>query len=266
METSRLNREAIQLSVGRAIETDALPYYRKPFPRSPRARDQFGCYRRLAHPFFGFALGQPLEYSDYIRKVQMGLRPPRSIHGPVHAARVALWAGLLSVLLERFGLGSTHDLFVLQMAAAFHDAGRQDEGIDRWEPESERIFMRWYRRAHAGAEQVPICPAGIAAWEQAILKDADTLDILRVLPSLGEFNAERLSWCNDERIPGQIRRSFIQEVYALIRLTEQAEIKRELEDSGALYFRLMHLLVQFQRESMCWPLLDGLVKDLAGQA
>ena len=136
------DREAVQLRLGEAIEADILPHYRKPFPRTVRARDATGRYRRLSDPFYGVADGKALDYAGYRERLLSGAIAPRTIHGPMHAARTALWAGLLSVMFDPRGSDPTGDVFALQAAAAFHDAGRQDEGVDRWEAESRRLFLR----------------------------------------------------------------------------------------------------------------------------
>ena len=260
------DREAVQLSVGRAIESDALPYYTKPFPKFPRARDAGGRYRRISAPFYGASGGEALTYERYIDRARRGLCPFRSIHGPIHAARVALWAGLLSVLFDRHGLDQPQDLFELQMAAAFHDAGRQDEGCDRWEQESNRIYARWLRRSHPEvAWPVDDTAESSTRLRLAILKDADILDIQRVLRCRNEFDASRLSFWNDPRIPLDVQRDLVEEVHRFIAMTEDPTVKRELEDSAALYFNLMHLIVDARRRFQEFRLLRDLLGELAGQ-
>lgn len=259
-----MQRESVQLQVGRAIEMAALPYYRRPFPRVPRALTRSGHYVPLANPFFGSVDGVRLDYDTYRDRINRGLSPPRSIHGPMHAARVALWAGLLSVMFERFDLGSVGDLFSLQMAAAFHDAGRQDEGSDEWETASEDLFRRWHNRACNPSGCPPTHPESVVI-RRSILHDADTLDILRVLPSRNAFVRSRLSFTDDPRIPEEFKRDLIAEVDILIRATEVPLRKCALEESGALYFSLMHTVVEIHRDSSGLALLFDLLVELAGQ-
>ncbi len=100
---------------------------------------------------------------------------------------------------------------------------------------------------------------------KTIVQDADTLDILRVLPRRDHFDARRLSWYGDHRISQDLTRQLVEEVHAVIRVTEEPCLKRELEESGALYFQLMHMVVQVHRDSSGLGLLYKLLTDLAGQ-
>lgn len=261
-----LNREVVQIRIGREIETEVLPRYKRPFPRFPRARDKCGRYRVMANAFYGRVDGRAICYDEYIHRVREGASPPRIIHGPLHATRVALWSGLLWVLFKDCGLAVIDDVSTLQLAAAFHDVARQDEGIDRWEPESERTFIRWLKHRTPSAHIGHDCLAGATRSSiLSIIKDADTIDILRVLPSLRAFEPARLSfWCS-AKIPHPVREKLVNEAYIFIRLTEQPDCKRELEGSGALYFSLMQVIVQTHKEFMCFPLLYELVINLTGE-
>ena len=89
------------------------------------------------------------------------------------------------------------------------------------------------------------------------------MEILRVLPSLADFDPGRLSTCY-RSMPAETQRGFIAEAHAFIRLTEEASLKRDLE-SGSLYFRLMHVIVCVERDTGAFPLLHGLLRSLAGQ-
>ena len=100
--------------------------------------------------------------------------------------------------------------------------------------------------------------------EGSILRDADVLDIQRVLVARNHFDATRLEFWHDRRIPADAKQTLIDETWSLIRLTETPELKRRLEHSGALYFHLMHVLVQAQREQSSYPLLFSLLEELFG--
>lgn len=254
---------ALQIRIGREIEEAVLPYYRSLFPPSPRVYEE-GGYRILHNPFYGIFNGARLDYETYVARVREGCLPARSIHGPIHAVRVALWAGLLTVLSERYTGVRTTWLFEIQMAAAFHDAGRQDEGSDEWEHESEKIFIHWLSNTpDASVEAQDILQHDRV--EKRTLIDADTLDIQRVLGAGTAFDATRLSFWNDDRIPQRVKQDLIDETRTLIHITEAPELKRELEDSGAVYFHLMHVLVQAHRTRSSLPLLYDLLHELAGE-
>jgi hypothetical protein len=262
-------RESLQLRIGHEIEESALPYYRTPYPQSPRVPAGGGGYRVLENPFYGVFDGVRLDYDSYLAKVRDGSIAARPIHGSMHATRVALLTGLLAVFLERHTEERTAWLFEMQMAGAFHDAGRQDEGSDEWERDSQRIFEQWLRRTPgARIEALDMLDfheqkRGHRA-EGDILRDADILDIQRVLTARNRFDATRLSFWRDPRIRGDTKQSLIDETWSLIRLTERHGLKRRLEHSGALYFQLMRVIVELQREQSSCPLLFSLLQQLAG--
>lgn len=232
-----------------------LPFYAKPFPRAPLERDGRGRFRRVEHPFYGVAKGRTLTHQEYLAAIERGDTPARAIHGKMHAARTALWAGILAMLSEKYTGTAPPDLFILQVAAAFHDAARQDEGYDRWERESDRMLARWVRDRPCGA---------LGGAERRIMRDADILDILRVCPEPA-FEPQRLSFWSDPDFPKAVRSDIVAEAVRFIRLTEHAEQKRLLENSGALYFRLMQLIIAVDRDTGRLPLLSALLRSLAGQ-
>jgi len=263
-------REALQLRIGREIEESVLPHYRSLFPQSPCVQDDRGSTRVLPNPFYGIFNGVRLDYPGYLAKVRDGCIPARSIHGPIHATRVALWAGLLTVFRERYTRVQTPWLFEVQMAAAFHDAGRQDEGPDEWEHDSEKIFADWLRStpgAHVEALDVLQFKPEHAdnCIERHTVVDADILDIRRTLRADTQFDPTRLSFWNDAQIPRQTKEDLIDETRAFIQLTEMQELKRNIEESGAVYFHLMHSLVQAHRTTSAYPTLYDLLEELAGQ-
>ncbi len=256
-------REALQLRVGREIEEAALPYYRALFPHSPRIVEN-GSVRILHNPFYGAVNGVHLDYETYAAKVREGSRPARSIHGPMHATRVALWAGLLTVFRERYTEPKTSWLFELQMAAAFHDAGRQDEGTDEWEYESEQIFADWLQRTPGARLEALDILRSEGGTERNTLVDADTLDLQRVMRDRAQFHVTRLSFWDDQRIPLQTKEALVGETWTLIHLTETPELKGELENSVAIYFHLMRALVEAHRTTSSHPVLYDLLEELAG--
>jgi hypothetical protein len=187
----------------------------------------------------------------------------------MHATRVALLAGLLMIFRERYTEDRARWPFELQIGAAFHDVGRQDEGPDEWELESEKIFARWLSRT-PGVRVEARCVLQFkgndldGCAEKDIVKDADTLDLQRVISVRTLFDVTRLTFWRDRRIPTQKKQDIVNETWAFIHLTEKPELKRQLEDSGAVYFHLMHLLVHEHRTTSSYPLLYDLLERLAG--
>lgn len=69
----------------------------------------------------------------------------RPIHGIQHVSRVALYTNVFANLYLKHGnieaVSLTEEnLLILQLGALFHDAAREDEGIDRWDDESAIFF------------------------------------------------------------------------------------------------------------------------------
>jgi hypothetical protein len=252
-------REALQLRLGRVIEREVLPHYRKPFPRVPRMRLAGGLSQPVDHPLHAIVDGRALDYASYRSGLRAGLLPARAIHGPLHAARTALWAGLIATLRRRHAPEHGGDVFLVQVAAAFHDAAREDEGTDRWERESEALFRRWCERHRCDAAGA----SGPVA--QLLLGDADTLEILRVLPSPRYFDVTRLGLVREALVPRADVDRLVSEVLRFIRITESAESKPALEESGALYFMLMRSIVQLDASDALFPLLHDLLRELSGQ-
>jgi hypothetical protein len=249
--------EATQLEIGRVIDRDVLPFYRRPFPANVSFQDAAGRRRRVAHPFYGVHNGRALDYEAYRRRIaETGCA--RSIHGPIHAVRTALWCGLLATLYARHDDGFTPDLIPLQIAAAFHDAARGDEGIDRWEARSEAMYARWnvrhcQRRARSFTDL-----------ERALLRDADTLEIQRVLAPGERFETERLRFPQEMPMPDQMVAQLIGEVATLIAITESRAIKRDLEQGDHLYLRLLNLIAQLHADDSGLPFVHDLVREMVG--
>ena len=125
---------------------------------------------------------------------------PRGIHGAPHTARVLVWA---AVLAERIGRPEAIRREELLWAAAVHDVGRVDDGIDRGHG---RRSAKWVianlgtvRRAAATCDLDVV--AELCTWHEVadrdverlslellLLKDADGLDRVR----LGDLDPERL--------------------------------------------------------------------------
>jgi len=125
---------------------------------------------------------------------------PRGIHGVAHVTRVLVWAATITAHLGRPDAVRYRELL---WAAATHDIGRHDDGID---PGHGRRSAAWVEshllEARPGAAGVDLdVVAELCAWHEVpdrrierlslellILKDADGLDRVR----LGDLDPERL--------------------------------------------------------------------------
>lgn len=78
---------------------------------------------------------------DYLQKSAAKEGIARPLHGAQHAARVAVYIPILANLYRKYGdkdaLGlNPRRLKLLQIAALFHDCGREAEGEDHWDRDS----------------------------------------------------------------------------------------------------------------------------------
>jgi hypothetical protein len=125
---------------------------------------------------------------------------PRGIHGAPHTTRVLVWA---EVLAEQIGRPEAMRRDELLWAAAVHDVGRVDDGIDRGHGRRSAEWVTTHLgkvRPAAAACDLEIV-AELCTWHEVadqeierltlellLLKDADGLDRVR----LGDLDPERL--------------------------------------------------------------------------
>jgi hypothetical protein len=246
----------VQLAVARDFQEQAVPRYRALFPPPD-----------FEAPYYGRRDGVPLSYAEYVALVHAGERVARPIHGCLHAARVTLYAALLAQLHRRAGR-EVAELHPLQMAAAFHDAARLDEGRDRWDAGSAMLFAEWWQARGGDAEpwrtwlEEKDAPVALSL-EHAILHDADALDIQRVAHIRGRFRPETLWLFRDgDGIAEADKRAVVDETRALIELTDRDDVKLELETAPDYYVKVMHIVATVQREHGALPLLDRLLHEV----
>ncbi len=157
----------------------------------------------------------------------------RYIHGIQHVGRVAIYVPVIANLYRKHGDPAAialtdEDCKLLQIAAVFHDAAREDEDEDKWDHESGIFLYLYLTRilkvdkakakliAEATANKDPSASngyfeiieneKGVMTWRfcqaasnskniyQKIIHDADCLDILRARP---RFDANYLDFYKD---------------------------------------------------------------------
>lgn len=246
-----------QLLVARDFQAHALPRYLVPYPPSEDG-------------YYGHDQGSLLTHAAYARAVAAGRLVARPLHGGMHAARVTLYCALLAQLHRRAGR-NVPCLYRLQMAAAFHDAARLDEGVDRWDADSatlladflrvraapRRVVAAW-QRCLADKDSDPPC-----SLDQAILHDADALDIQRTQRGRRHFEPARL-WLvrQDGDIAQADKDALIRELRLLIDLTDTHDQKLALERAPRAYLRLLQLVVSIHRACDRLPLTNALLGEV----
>jgi hypothetical protein len=258
--------------LGRALQVHVVPYYREPYPERPLYKDgASGRARPLAKPLFApGALG----YEDYRRGVTEGRFLAREAPGTTHCVRVTFLAQALTRLYVRAGRPLVEDPLGLALAAAFHDAARQDEGEDRWDAESAGLLATFLasleaptahveRLRRAVAEKDPTPGQSFTTDEQRIVHDADCLDLLRVLPDAREFRPAELCFHHFPELGTDLREQFLHEAASLVHLTETPRLKHHLErHSPQVYEDFIGVLGLLQRRERRWPLFGELLPDL----
>lgn len=259
--------------LGRALQLHVVPHYRALYPPRPQyVEPTTGEVRFVAEPIFG--PGAP-DHDTYLCEVAEGRMLARAAHGVTHCVRVTFFAQALARLYTRAGRPPVEDPVGLALAAAFHDAARQDEGEDRWDAESARLLagllaslgapephVEQLRRAVAEKDAVRQSQP-FSSDAQCIVHDADCLDILRVLPDVRDFRPQELCLQQLEGLEAGVAEQLVREAASLIRHTETPSFKNHLErHSERVYEDFVGLLWLMQRRQSRWPLLEALLPDV----
>lgn len=164
----------------------------------------------------------------------------RSLHGIQHVSRAAFYVPIFANLYRKYGDQdalqlNNEDIKLLQIAAVFHDAAREDEGEDKWDHESAILLYLYLTRvlqvpkkkatliAEAMANKDPSPANGYfeiqenhdeITWRfnkskqtskkniyQKIIHDVDSLDIIRARPN---FDANHLDFYKDNAHDNQL--------------------------------------------------------------
>lgn len=112
---------------------------------------------------------------------------PTGIHGRRHISRALIYANVLAnVFREK---GAQIDSYALHTATAFHDSGREGNGVDVWEKQSAEKAVAHMKQGgidhhdylnFAAASIDSQAPKEHKSLEGSILKSADSLDVIRV--------------------------------------------------------------------------------------
>ncbi|MCX6068604.1 MAG: hypothetical protein NT121_23135, partial [Chloroflexi bacterium] len=191
------------------------------------------------------------------------------IHGRMHICRALLFAEVMGRLYISKGVNL--DIRAIRLAAAFHDSGRQGNGVDLWEKDSG-IICRTYIEKNTDekygkfvgdliykAERVD----GEIHW--AIFHDADVLEIMRPCCGHGglygfkqnflRFLGERDSYTSLFENPYSLRQQLIVEAWEWIKISESK--KPQFENSRRY---LGDLLACFDQNFEKFPFLNEALK------
>lgn len=200
---------------------------------------------------------------------------PHGVHGRMHICRSVMLAEWMARFYRAHAAASP-DFFAVRVATAFHDSGRQANGVDLWEADSARNCLRYVGDALPAdrAEYARDIAALIEKKKRSsdplkkIVQDADVLEIMRPCcghGGLAGFRREFLHFGGrDDRLArdlsdiGETREALVQEAWRWIQATEM--LKAFLADSPT-YMR--DLLKHLGRERHKFPLLSALLPPAA---
>lgn len=138
-----------------------------PFILGPFGKGRY-AFSSIAYPFIASLTGQQYA-SRIIYEEPPGYKTgiPRFVHGITHVASVAILISVLENLYRKQGLESEllndEEIKLLQIAALFHDAAREAEGVDLWDHESALILYYYLRRVLAVGRETAKCIAEATA-------------------------------------------------------------------------------------------------------
>lgn len=156
---------------------------------------------------------------------------PMGTHGRMHICRSIILAECMAHLYSQF---VNVDRFAIRYAVAFHDSGRQGNGVDIWERDSAQKCLKYLQRFSIDRERCEwissliVKDTGSLDINKQIANDADTLEILRLI-DVERFKRDRLQFGQGIPQLAELREQLIEEALQLIDITEK--VKYRLRDS-----------------------------------
>ncbi len=174
------------------------------------------------------------EWQDFLAGLQKDILPIYGrhekefdfmrFHGRLHICRSIIFAEIMASLYSRF---LEIDKFAIRYAVAFHDSGREGNGVDRWESVSAENCFNYLRQTLTVDEAYAKYVSQLIVKQkmpldinQQITNDADTLEIMRLKERAG-FKPDYFHF--GQNIPELIslRETLIDEAWQLINSTEK---------------------------------------------
>jgi hypothetical protein len=183
-----------------------------------------------------------------------------------------MFAELIARFYQRYRLQNV-DFYAVRIATAFHDSGRQANGVDLWESDSSDHCLRYVdrRRHNAGGAEYSHYVASLidkrptSDVSQRIVYDADVLEIMRPCCGHGGLRGFRQG-CLHFAGPGdslavvipdadRIRKQLIHEAWKWIQETE--DLKKKLFSSSIYMYDLLETLNHKKHK---YPMLSALLE------
>lgn len=262
-----------QQKLAASLQRDVLPFYNLPFPEAPSYYDDKGQRVMIERPMY--TTGH-CNYAEYKKGVEEGSMLARDIHGPLHAADVAVLTQMLLSLYKLAGRNvKSIDPFLLGIAGGTHDRCREDEGKDFWDKASSRAFKSYCQLNEddgtLGRRNLLQYVDGIEHKDaiaeedfdiKRIIHDADVLEIFRVLKDPGHFRKTELCFYSFEGLSIEYKDQVIEEVCKFIKMVNTFEIKAYMEENSKNYYiDLLLLIAHMQEIDQAFPHLTRLLKE-----
>ena len=146
------------------------------------------------------------------------------IHGRLHICRSIVLAECMANLYSQF---VDIDRFAIRYAVAFHDSGRQGNGVAIWEADSavncytylqQKLLIDEPRAEYIS--QFIVKKETLVDINEQITHDADVLEIMRLTGKTG-FKPFHLQFGRDFPVLAELKETLINEAWQLIDITEQ---------------------------------------------
>ncbi len=261
-----------QQKLSEVLQREVLPGYAIPFPKDPFYETEKGEKVFIDTPHYG----QTYSYETYRAHVEKG-GETRHFHGPIHAARTALWTQLLLNVYKKAGRDTSKiNPFLLGFGGGDHDFERLDDGQDRWDKQSAAKFKLHCQQLALPSilerYQLPVYVDAIANKDHVrpedsdikrIIHDADCLEIVRCLKQFSDFEKHRLCFVHFPSLKADYQEKLIQEIAQFIQLTEEPKMKWALEvESTNCYADLCRLIGKLHQEKQLFSTLFELLKEV----
>lgn len=168
------------------------------------------------------------------------------IHSGRHISRSLIFSEFMSCFYK-YELNKDVDFNAIRYAVAFHDSGRQRNGIDLWEKDSEKACLLYLYKKNHSLEYSEYVASLINKNKSSdinknIIYDADVLEIMRPLTGRGGrngFNPNYLLFMKDNEKYIKTRNELIEDAWKLIEYTEN---NTQLFNNNNYLYKLIEII------------------------
>jgi len=165
-----------------------------------------------------------------------------NIHGSLHISRSIIFSEFMARYYKKIGIDV--DFNAIRYAVAFHDSGRQGNGIDLWETDSSKKCYTYLSKKYNSVyckyvSNLIVKKIDNLDVNKKIVTDADVIEIMRPICGHGGilgFNSKYLSFLIDDT---QVRNDLIFDAWKLIKYSEDNQ--HLFTDNNHLY-KLLEIL------------------------